>query len=74
MAIKYSIPVFTCSKPAQKKTTTLEQRIKYIQVNNKDTRTKSAASIINSEHILHFIQMLSLFNLKKIKHQLGLRN
>ena len=66
MAIKYSIPVFTCSKPAHtQKKTTLEQRIKYTQVNNKDSRTKPAASIVNSEHILHFILMLSLFNLKK---------
>ena len=32
------------------------------KVKNKDSRTSSGASIVNFEHILHFILLLSLLN------------
>ena len=36
------------------------------KVNNKDTRTTSGTSIVNFEHILHFILLLILLNLNKL--------
>ena len=35
------------------------------KVNNKDTRIMSGASVVNFEHILHFILLLSLLILNK---------
>ena len=37
------------------------------KVNNKDTRTMSGASLVNSEHILHFILLSLLLNLNNNK-------
>ena len=50
-----------------KKRTTLEQCVKSIlfTVNNKDTRTMSGVSIVNFEHISHFILLLILPNSNK---------
>ena len=37
------------------------------KVNNKDTRTMSGASLVNFEHILHFILLSLLLNLNNNK-------
>ena len=34
-------------------------------VNNKDTRTTSGVSVVNFEHTLHYILLLTLLNLNK---------
>ena len=55
-------PAFTYSKLTIE---TLEQRVKYIKVNNKDTRATpcSAVFIVNFEHISHLVLVFLLITL-----------
>ena len=57
--IPSTISMITASKKPQK-------NVSHISIiNNKDTRTTFGASIVNSEHILHFILLLILSNSDK---------
>ena len=58
MAIKYSIRHLHFQNQQKKQHKNNLSNI--FKVSNKNTRTKSGASVINSEHILHFILLLSL--------------
>ena len=54
-----SQPAFTCSKLTLE---TLEQSVKIIKVNNKDTRTTPMA-IVSFQHILHLVLVFPLLTL-----------
>ena len=62
-AIKYSIRLYVLSQPEKKKYNTNVSNI--FKVKNKYTRTTNDASIINFEHISHFILLLLLLHSNK---------
>ena len=53
---------FTCSKSAKKQSKNVPNIFK---VNYKDTKMTSGVSIVNFEHILHFVLLLILVNSSK---------